>query len=1034
MNIYNNIVNNNPCCFVRINDGEVSAIISDKALASRGDEQSSPELSEKLLYILSDTWSSPNLFIGVPCNNCYRDCFNFVKNELIKSKDYSFIQNNTMDANILINSNYDKTLDILMTYLSDRKVIIVSNKTIINNIDRLSRLNIQIIKTYTVSPTLAFRNDYHKLKDLIFENESVIITLCGPLGRVLCYEWFKNNQTLTCLDLGSFFDPLLRNKAYLYHTNNHRYCPTCYPTADPRFTKIFEFCTEHVDKECYYLATYHDHINLYNKDYNRIILNTRIRLEKDPYNYDLHKIMTNCKIQLFTQNSNQSVVTDNFGYSKIIELCKNKNPIKILEIGFGGTTILFLENTNAYVTSIDVIDVNIDYLQKEYNNRLTYIKGISTEIVPSLSDIYNIIYINSIDYNRTLTNIVNCYYKSTSETILIVNGIIRSKKYQDNLDIINAYDKCIFEKLIVSFYEQDFEYNKGLAAAKYNWSNDMQIRYNNILLKYMGNYNYIISLIDTSKENDIKKITTYIEETKLLQFKKDSYEGYAFQVPSQFEDLMNICHSKEYNNILDIGFLHGSSSLMFLMNTSADVISIDNNVNKISEQYIVKKFPDRFKIVHGNSKEVLYSLVRENIIFDLIYIDGGHGYSVVKDDLDVCQHLISKDSIIVMNDVVNEPDLCMCWNDGPTKVYNEINKLELFSKTYHRGRGLVAFQMTPNESVSKTVLGMNKTDMYNEIIKLIDLQSNRKDIISKINILSSTYLKYFSIVMNNEEYNQMKYYYTTSLDSMLELEKFIAENNLSDNIKDMSIDYINKYYNQQYENTNSVPKIVHFVYINQRPLRHFNYKCIYSVLRNMPEYQVYIHNDIEPDTEEWKNLKKNDNVIIKKVDRIKEFDNYPVSHVQYEADIIRMDVLYEYGGIYLDTDIYIVKNIESLLDAHSFYIAKETETNFINCVIISEPKNEFVKIWLEHFATGFRIGVWGWHIRDLPKLLLDKYPHYITKYNIKILDYENFCPIHWTQGHIFNDPNYKLTEKTYGIHLFETIFGESLDNSVIVNY
>lgn len=1089
MEIYNRIINNKPFCFIRINDGEAKAIMSDVAFASRGDEQSSKELSLKLKNIVSDTWYSKDLFIGVPCISCYKDQYDYVQGELVKSKPYEFIISNTMDANILINNNYDKTLSILMDNLPNRNVIIISNETIISNIDKLeSCLGIRVEQAYVVSAKMAFRNDYHKLKDLIFQNGSFIITLCGPLGRVLAYEWFKRNITLSCLDLGSFFDPLLRNKAYLYHTNNHRYCFNCYPTANSRFTKIFNYCVDFVDKECYYLNTFDDHVNLYNHDYNRIVLNTLIRLEKEPNNPEIHKILACAKVQLFNQATgyNFGSITSNF--KTLIEICKYRNPLKALEIGFGASTIILLEYTNAYITCVDICEFNTEYLSSVYKNRLTFINGNSADVIPSLTELYCLIHIDgSKEYSVAFMDLINCYYKSCSDTLLLINGVIKNPKLQDNLGIIKAYNKCISEGLLKVVREDDFEYGQGMAIARYI-CNDKFIRCN-LLLKSMSKYDYIISLIDTIEdENEFKKIMTYIEETKLLKLKKDSQEGYAFQVPEQFSDLINFCHSKPFNNILEIGFLHGSSALMFLLNTDAKVTSIDLETNEKSETYLLNKFPDRFKIIHGNSKDILPELMEE---YDLIYIDGGHEYKTVKDDILACQYLMTDDCYIIMNDVVTDPNFCMFWNDGPTRVFKEMTEIDIememnedsiemeietelktegeteisdiigdimddgvemkvrvttgvyLEKTYNKGRGLAIFQFKKKDYIYDKSL--NKSDIckeINTIVKCINRRHSKQSdkqssimtyLLQKLNVLVNAYLKYFSMILENNEYYTMKYYYAMSCTDLTNMEDLISDRSLPEDIKnEASIHLENKYTNAQVSIQVSIPKIVHLVYINQRPLKSFNYKCIYSILKHMPDYKIWIHNDIEPESEEWKLLTQNDNIVVKKITRINEFDNMPITCVQYESDIIRMNLLYEHGGIYFDTDIYLVKNVDGLLDGHSLYIARETEDNIINCTIISEPNNEFIKIWLQNFATGFRMGNWGWHIRDLPKILLDQHPYYISKYNIKVLNYENFCPIHWTQPHLLNDPNFEITEKMYGIHLFETILGNSLDNSVIV--
>jgi predicted O-methyltransferase YrrM len=165
---------------------------------------------------------------------------------------------------------------------------------------------------------------------------------------------------------------------------------------------------------------------LYNKDYHRIILNTRVRLEKDPYNLDIHKFMTCSKIELFNQATGNQFGKDSNSYKTLIGLCKQRNPKKVLDIGFGASTLLFLEHSYAYVTSVDIKGFNTDYLQKEYKDRLTFIKGNSIDVIPTLTDIFDLIYIDgSKEYSNVLADLVNCYYKSTAETMVIVNGVVR---------------------------------------------------------------------------------------------------------------------------------------------------------------------------------------------------------------------------------------------------------------------------------------------------------------------------------------------------------------------------------------------------------------------------------------------------------------------------------------------------------------------------------------------------------------------------------------------------------------------------------
>jgi hypothetical protein len=82
------------------------------------------------------------------------------------------------------------------------------------------------------------------------------------------------------------------------------------------------------------------------------------------------------------------------------------------------------------------------------------------------------------------------------------------------------------------------------------------------------------------------------------------------------------------------------------------------------------------------------------------------------------------------------------------------------------------------------------------------------------------------------------------------------------------------------------------------------------------------------------------------------------------------------------------------------------------------------------------MGKWAYHIRDSNKLLLDKNPHYMLKYNIEIIDNIHFFPIGWSEQHYVkpNAPEFKFSNKNYGCHLWETIWGNDLIDNTFFPY
>ena len=151
---------------------------------------------------------------------------------------------NILSANILINSNLDKTINVLKECMGEKNIVIVTNVKNSANITELEQLNIKPYKIIEVAEKYAFETDYERIKDewKTLQDGDIVICLCGPLGRVLCYEWYKANPQLTCLELGSMFDPLLQRRSYIYHTGNHQYCEECYPSQEAKESSLLALC------------------------------------------------------------------------------------------------------------------------------------------------------------------------------------------------------------------------------------------------------------------------------------------------------------------------------------------------------------------------------------------------------------------------------------------------------------------------------------------------------------------------------------------------------------------------------------------------------------------------------------------------------------------------------------------------------------------------------------------------------------------------------------------------------------------------
>lgn len=90
-----------------------------------------------------------------------------------------------------------------------------------------------------------------------------------------------------------------------------------------------------------------------------------------------------------------------------------------------------------------------------------------------------------------------------------------------------------------------------------------------------------------------------------------------------------------------------------------------------------------------------------------------------------------------------------------------------------------------------------------------------------------------------------------------------------------------------------IPKVIHYCWFGGNKQNKIIRKCIASWKKYLPEFKIMEWNENNFDVEQ--------NAYVKQA--------YEAKMWAYVSDYARMKILYEYGGIYLDTDVEIVKSI-----------------------------------------------------------------------------------------------------------------------------
>ena len=98
-----------------------------------------------------------------------------------------------------------------------------------------------------------------------------------------------------------------------------------------------------------------------------------------------------------------------------------------------------------------------------------------------------------------------------------------------------------------------------------------------------------------------------------------------------------------------------------------------------------------------------------------------------------------------------------------------------------------------------------------------------------------------------------------------------------------------------------IPKIIHYCWFGPNKLNNTAINCIKSWKKNLPDYQIKLWNE------------KNVNLDIPFVNKA-----YAANKYAFVSDYIRLWAIYNEGGIYLDTDMLVLKSLDPFLNYSCF--------------------------------------------------------------------------------------------------------------------
>lgn len=141
--------------------------------------------------------------------------------------------------------------------------------------------------------------------------------------------------------------------------------------------------------------------------------------------------------------------------------------------------------------------------------------------------------------------------------------------------------------------------------------------------------------------------------------------------------------------------------------------------------------------------------------------------------------------------------------------------------------------------------------------------------------------------------------------------KFFSVLNFLDNIKELDevegyivpimrlneLNHTHPFSMERRFNNPMIPKRIHYCWFGGNPIPQFLQECMLSWREKCPDYEIVGWTEKNYDVDKYRFTK----------------EAYNRGKYGFVSDVARLDILYQYGGIYLDTDVALLKNLDDLL-------------------------------------------------------------------------------------------------------------------------
>lgn len=131
-----------------------------------------------------------------------------------------------------------------------------------------------------------------------------------------------------------------------------------------------------------------------------------------------------------------------------------------------------------------------------------------------------------------------------------------------------------------------------------------------------------------------------------------------------------------------------------------------------------------------------------------------------------------------------------------------------------------------------------------------------------------------------------------------------------------------------------IPQTIHYCWFGSKDMPEKERRCIESWIVFMPNHTLQLWNE--------------DNIESLQLPLYAQQALEAKSYA-FVSDCVRTKVLYEFGGIYFDTDFELIKPIDELLKTNKNILGFETKSHIGTAIMAFEPKHKVMKQFFEYY-------------------------------------------------------------------------------------